>query len=58
MEQSKEKLSHLLLYLVDTFSLLCSYLLAGLLWLVIYKGMDDINVSDRMGFEVGALILS
>lgn len=58
MEQSKEKLSHILLYLVDTFSLLCSYLLAGLLWLVIYKGMDDINVSDRMGFEVGALILS
>ena len=58
MEQSKEKLSHLLLYLVDIFSLLCSYLLAGLIWLVMYKGMDDVNVSDRLGFEVGALILS
>ena len=23
-----------------------------------YKGMDDVNVSDRLGFEVGALILS
>lgn len=58
MEQSKEKLSHLLLYLVDILSLLCSYLLAGLIWLVMYKGMDDVNVSDRLGFEVGALILS
>ena len=58
MEQSKEKLSHLLLYLVDIFSLLCSYLLAGLIWLVMYKGMDDTNVSNRLGFEVGALILS
>ena len=58
MEQSKEKLSHLLLYLVDIFSLLCSYLMAGLLWLVIYKGMNNVNVSDHLGFEVGALILS
>ena len=58
MEQSKEKLSHLLLYLVDIFSLLFSYLLAGLIWLVMYKGMDDANVSNRLGFEVGALILS
>ena len=58
MEQSKEKLSNILLYLVDMFSLLFSYLLAGLLWLVMYKKMDDVNVSDHLGFEVGALILT
>ena len=58
MEQSKEKLSNILLYLVDMFSLLFSYLLAGLLWLVMYKRMDDVNVSDHLGFEVGALILT
>ena len=58
MEQSNEKLAHILLYLVDIISLLLSYILAGVLWLVMYKGMDDTNTSNLMGFEVGALILS
>ena len=58
MEQSNEKLAHILLYIVDIISLLISYVLAGVLWLVIYKGMDDVKTGDLMGFEIGALILS
>ena len=58
MGQSKEKLAYILLYLVDIVSLLISYILAGFLWLVIYKDMDDAKISNLMGFEVGALVLS
>lgn len=58
MEQSKEKLTNILLFLVDIISLLISYVLAGLLWLVIYKGMDDINSGNLLGFKMGALILT
>lgn len=58
MEQSNEKLAHILLYVVDIISLLVSYVLAGLLWLVMYKGMDDVKTGNLMGFEIGALILS
>ena len=58
MGQSKEKLAYILLYIVDIVSLLISYILAGFLWLVIYKDMDDAKISNLMGFEVGALVLS
>ena len=58
MGQSKEKIAQLLLYLVDIISLFLSYILSGLIWLVMYKGMDDANVSNQLGFEVGALVLS
>lgn len=58
MGQSKEKMAQLLLYLVDIISLFLSYILSGLIWLVMYKGMDDANVSNQLGFEVGALVLS
>lgn len=58
MEQSKEKIASILLYLVDIISLLASYLLAGVIWLVMYKRMDDSTTGTIIGFEVGALILS
>ena len=58
MEQSKEKIAQILLYLVDIISFFLSYILSGLIWLVMYKGMDDVNVSNQLGFEVGALVLS
>lgn len=58
MEQSNKKLAHLLLYIVDTISVFASYILAGVIWLVMYKGMDDVKTGNLMGFEVGALILS
>lgn len=58
MGQSKEKIAQILLYLVDIISLFLSYILSGLIWLVMYKGMDDVNVSNQLGFEVGALVLS
>ena len=58
MEQSKEKIASILLYLVDIISLLGSYLLSGVLWLVMYKGMDDTTTGSIIGFEIGALILS
>ncbi len=58
MEQSKEKIASILLYLVDIISLLGSYLLSGVLWLVMYKGMDDSTTGSIIGFEIGALILS
>lgn len=58
MEQSKEKIANILLFLVDIISILVSYILAGILWLVLYKGMDNIKTGDLMGFEMGALFLS
>ena len=59
MGQSKEKIANILLFLVDIISLLGSYVLAGVLWLVIYKGMEDrFVVETLLGFEMGALILS
>lgn len=59
MEQSKDKIKNLLLYISDIASLLVSYILSGLLWLVIYKGIkDEVFVGNQMGFEVGAMVLS
>ena len=58
MEQSKEKITNILLFSVDIISLFISYILAGLLWLVVYKGMDNVITGSLMGFEMGALILS
>ena len=58
MEQSKEKIASILLYLVDIISLLGSYLLSGVLWLVMYKGMDDSTTGTIIGFEIVAFTLS
>ena len=59
MDQSKDKMKNILLYLVDVASLFTSYILSGWLWLVIYKGFkDEYIVSDKLGIEVGAMILS
>lgn len=59
MEQSKDKIKNILLYLVDVASLFISYILAGWLWLVIYKGFEEqYIVSDKLGIEVGAMIIS
>ncbi len=58
MEQSKEKMASILLFVVDIISLVMSYILAGVLWLVIYKGMDDTATESLMGFEMGAMLLS
>lgn len=58
MEQSKEKLASILLYIVDMLSLLVSYIIAGLIWLYLYKGVNRISMGSFLGFEVGALILS
>ena len=59
MEQSKEKIANILLFLVDIISLLASYVLAGLIWLVAYKGMEDrLVVESFLGLEMTALILS
>lgn len=59
MEQSKDKIKNLLLYISDIASILASYVLSGVLWLVIYKGFrDETIVGDKMGFEAGAMILS
>jgi exopolysaccharide biosynthesis polyprenyl glycosylphosphotransferase len=59
MEQSKDKIKNILLYLVDVASLFISYILAGWLWLVIYKGLEEeYIVSDKLGIEVGAMIIS
>ena len=59
MEQSKDKIKNILLYLVDIISLFFSYILSGWLWLVIYKGIDDeIAVGEKLGFEVGAMLLT
>ena len=59
MEQSKDKIKNILLYLVDVASLFISYILSGWLWLVIYKGFEDeYVVSDKLGIEVGAMILA
>ena len=59
MEQSRNKIKNMLLYLADVISIVASYLLAGLLWLVIYKGFTDQDfVGDKLSFEVGAMIFS
>ena len=59
MEQSKDKIKNILLYLADVASLFISYILSGWLWLVIYKGFtDEYIVSDKLGIEVGAMIIS
>ncbi len=59
MEQSKDKMKNILLYLADVSSLAISYILAGIIWLVMYKQMDDHYVlANVMGFETGALIIS
>ncbi len=59
MEQSKDKIKNILLYLADVTSLFISYILSGWLWLVIYKGFnDEYIVSDKLGIEVGAMIIS
>lgn len=59
MEQSKDKIKNILLYLVDMASLFVSYILSGWLWLVIYKGFEEkYIVSDKLGIEVGAMIIS
>ena len=59
MEQSKDKIKNILLYLADVASLFLSYILSGWLWLVIYKGFkDEYLVSDKLGIEVGAMIIS
>ena len=59
MEQSKDKIKNILLYLADVASLFISYILSGWLWLVIYKGFkDEYLVSDKLGIEVGAMIIS
>lgn len=59
MEQSKDKMKNILLYVADVASLLVSYILSGWLWLVIYKGFtDEYFVGDKLGFEVGAMVLS
>ncbi len=59
MEQSKDKMKNILLYLADVASLFVSYVLAGLLWLVMYKQMDGQHVfTNLMAFETGALIIS
>ena len=58
MEQSKEKLASILLYLVDILSMLVSYIVAGLIWLYMYKGVTKLSMGSFLGFEVGALIFS
>lgn len=59
MEQSKDKMKNILLYVADVTSLFVSYVLAGILWLVIYKHMDYQYVfTNLMAFETGALIIS
>ncbi len=59
MEQSRNKMKNILLYLADVLSLFASYLLAGVLWLVIYKGFTDQDyVGDKLSFEVGAMVLA
>ncbi len=59
MEHSRNTFKNILLYLADILSLTISYLLAGVLWLVIYKGFTDQDfVGDKMGYELGAMIMS
>ncbi|MEE0861732.1 MAG: sugar transferase [Lachnospiraceae bacterium] len=59
MDQSKDKIKNILLYLADITSLFISYIVSGWLWLVIYKGFEEeYIVSDKLGIEVGAMIIS
>ena len=58
MEQSKEKLASILLYLVDILSMFASYIIAGLIWLYMYKGVTKISMGSFLGFELGAIIFS
>ena len=59
MGESKDKINNIILFLVDVAAFLVSYILAGLLWLVIYKGIDDqVTVGAKLGNEFSALILA
>ena len=59
MNQSKERTQNLILYILDTFSLLLSYLFAGIIWLTMYKKVRDVSlVWGVLDDDLGIVLLS
>lgn len=59
MNQSKEKIQNLMLYVADAVSLVLSYVLAGGIWLVVYKGIRDISLlGDILDGEIDSILIS
>lgn len=59
MNQSKEKIQNLMLYVVDAVSLILSYIAAGCIWLLFYKRMDNIGLlGDILSGEIGSILIS
>lgn len=59
MEQSKEKLQNLMLYVVDAISLVFSYALSGIIWMVFYKKINDFDkVGNVLESELGTLLIA
>lgn len=59
MNQSKEKIQNLMLYIADVVSLIVSYLLSGFVWIGVYKGIKDAGyISDVLDREVGSVLIA
>lgn len=48
MNRAKEKKQNLILYIIDMVSLLISYFLAGCVWILIYKKMNDLSMLEKL----------
>lgn len=59
MNQAKDRLQNLMLYVLDIASLIVSYILSGVIWALLYKGLDSASaVMDILEDEMGTLFIS
>lgn len=57
MYQNKEKVQNLVIFVIDTLSVIISYGVATYLWLVIYKGIINISRGDILD-DLGLMLFS
>lgn len=59
MNQAKDRLQNLMLYVLDIVSLIVSYILSGVIWAVLYKRLGSaLGIINILENEIGTLFIS
>ena len=59
MNQAKDRLQNLMLYVLDIVSLIVSYMMSGVIWAMLYKRLGSATgIIDIIEDEIGTLLVS
>ena len=59
MNQAKDRLQNLMLYILDIVSLIVSYELSGIIWALLYRKITDMSyVQEILGEDIGILFIA